>query len=283
MLDAVHAEALKMRSHRGTWAMVWIYPILVFAVLIGVIIYRAVAGAGEDAPVSSVADWIRDTTIFWHAPGSAPGRILVGAFTALVFASEYNWNTWKLIVPVRHRWHLIVAKWLVIIGFVFTALFLTNIIVLIGELISSLQGSPIPDGVTFSATVKEHARAAAYALIPTIYAMSFATLVAILTRSVLATVVVSIGLVIIEGLLGLLGLFFYQRAPGFTQFIIEATPPFHIQNLTDWAFFRTSAEIILSPDFTLGADWGTSLATVAAWSIAAGAIAMAAFLRQDMN
>lgn len=282
MLDAVYAEALKMRRHRGTWAMVWIYPVLIGALLLAALIYRAVAGPSDDG-VQTAAEWIKDTTIFWHAPGSAPGRILVAAFTALVFASEYNWNTWKLIVPVRHRWQLVVAKWVVIIAFVFGALLLTNIIVLLGEAIGTLQGSAIPDGVSFADVVRENARAAAYSLIPIIYAMSFATMVAILTRSVLATVVLSIGLVIVEGILNLLGLVAYRRAPDLTQFLIEATPPFHVENLTTWAFYGYGAEIPLSPDFVLEASWGTSLAMVAAWSIAALAIAMIWFRRQDMN
>lgn len=282
MLDAIRAEAIKMRRHRGTWGMVWIYPILIGILLAGGIIYRAVAGTGEDT-VATAAEWIKGTAIFWHGPGSAPGRILVAAFTALVFAGEYNWNTWKLIVPVRQRWQLIVAKWLVITGFVFIALLLTNLLVLAEELIGTLQGSAIPDGVTLSAIVQENARAAAYSFIPIIFAMSFAALIAILTRSVLATIVLSIGLVILEGMLPLLGIFAYQRAPGLTQFLIEATPLFHIDNLTNWAFYRTGAEMALSPEFTLSPAWGTSLAIVLAWSIAAGALAMAWFLRQDMN
>lgn len=282
MLDAIRAEALKMRRHRGTWAMVWIYPILIGAILAAALVYRAIAGAGEET-VASAADWVRDTTLFWHAPGSSPGRILAAAFTALVFASEYNWNTWKLIVPVRRRWQLIVAKWVIITGFILAALLLTNIIILIGEWIGSLMGAPIPEDVTFSAVLQENARAAAYSLIPMIYAMAFATLVAVVTRSVLATIVVSIGLVILEGILGLLGVFAYSRAPAVTQFLIEATPPFHIENLTNWAFYRTGAELPLGPEFTLDASWGTSLAIVGAWSIAAGALAIGWFLRQDMN
>ena len=282
MLDAIRAEALKMRAHRGTWAMVWIYPILIGALLVATLLYYAVSGS-QGTPAPSLAEWLKDTTLFWHAPGSGPGRILVAAFTALVFAGEYNWNTWKLIVPVRRRWQLMAAKWLVIVAFVWLALLLTSLIVLLGEWLRALQGAAIPDGVTLNAIVQAHARAAAYALIPIVYAVSFASLFALLTKSLLASVVLSIGLVIVEGLLSLLSLFAYQRAPGITRFLIETTPPYHMENMTTWAYYDYGFELMLNPQTLYEASWGTSLAMVLGWSFVATALALTAFLRQDMN
>ena len=39
--------------------------------------------------------------LIWDVPDNAVGRYLICAFVAVVFAGEYGWNTWKLIVPHR--------------------------------------------------------------------------------------------------------------------------------------------------------------------------------------
>ena len=282
MIDAVRAEALKMARHRGTWLMVWIYPIGVALIVVGTLIYTMFAGASDEAP-GSAAQWIRDTTLFWHAPGSGPGRILLASFTALVFAGEYGWNTWKLVVPSSRRSELIAAKWLIVIAFTLMALTATQIVTFVGIGIEAAQGTRIPDDVTFGAVMTAQVRAAAYSLVPIIYAVSFAGMFAVLTRSILATVVLSIALVIVESSLPLLGLFFYARAPGLTEFLIQATPPFHVENLTEWAFYERPYSLVLSLERALETGWGTSLAMVLGWSALAAVVTLASFKRQDMN
>ena len=283
MLDALTAEALKMRRHLGTWLMVWIYPIAIFLIAAATLVYSAVVPAEPAAVPQPAAAWIADSAIIWRAPGSAIGRILIAGFVALLFAGEYSWNTWKLIIPARRRWQLIVAKWVVAVGFVFAAYAITDLIILASEWVSSLQGNAIPDGVTMAEIVAVHARAAVYALLPIAYATAFAGMVAVLTRSILATVIVSIGLVIAEGMLPLLGIFFHARAPDLTRFLIETLPPYHVLNLIGWANSRTGLVSPLGPDANVALGWGTSLGALVAWIGVAMAITMARFVRQDLN
>lgn len=283
MLDALTAETLKMRRHRGTWLMVWIYPIAIFLIASGSVIYNVFAPANPAGVSQSAAAWIADSAMFWRAPGSAPGRILIAGFVALVFASEYSWNTWKLIIPARKRSQLIVAKWVVAVGFVFAAFVVTDIIALATEWLRSLQGSEIPEGVTLSGIFTAHARAAAYALLPIAYSTAFAAMFAVLTRSILATVIISIGFVIIEGMLALIGIFFHARAPDLTRFLIEALPPYHVQNLIGWADNKTGLVSPLGPDASVALSWTTSLSALLAWIGLAMAITLLNFSRQDIN
>lgn len=283
MLDALSAEALKMRHHRGTWLMVWIYPIGMTLILAGVLIYNVVSGSVESEAADTTAAWIRDTTMLWHAPGSGPGRVLVAGFAALLFAGESNWNTWKLVIPARSRWHLIAAKWAVAIGFVFVALLMANLIVLAGEWLRSLQGAAIPTGVTTGAVIEAHIRAAAYSLLPIAYAVSFAGLVALLTGSILATVIASIALVFLEGLLGIIGVFFYANAPGLTRFLIEFLPPYHMSNMTSWAFEGAGLILPLGVDAAISLPWATSLSAMIAWIAAASAASLFSFMKKDIN
>src|SRR5687767_12511949 len=130
MLEALSAEALKMRTHKATWFLVWLFPIAFTAIMLLMI------GAGmlgfEKSDQPGVTNWIEDTTMIWFVPNNAIGRYLISAFVAVIFAGEYGWNTWKLIVPHRRRGSLIAAKYaltiiLVAISFVLTAALLIGL------------------------------------------------------------------------------------------------------------------------------------------------------------
>ncbi|NYT43083.1 ABC transporter permease [Sphingomonas sp. R-74633] len=281
MLDAVLAEALKLRRHRATWMMVWIYPIAIAAIIIGVLLYGALAKHGAAGNPQSAAGWIKDSAILWKVPTSPPGRFLIAGFAAVVFAGEYGWNTWKLIIPARARWQLIVAKWVVALGLLVIALVAADLIMLLGSWIESFQGDKIPDGVTLAAVAKAHWQAGAHALLPIVYTIAFASLFAILTQSILATVILSIALVVLEGMLPLLGFFFYQYAPTLTAWLVKVLPLYHMANLLAWA--KGGAAMPLAPGTIISMSWATSFWVLMAWIAAAGAATQFRFIRQDLN
>jgi hypothetical protein len=98
MLDAISAEATKLLRHRATWFLVWIYPFgMTVAFLLSILVF--LGGDGKPGAPMSAAKWIDQTTVIWFVPGVASA--LIGAYAALVFAGEYSWNTWKLVVPHR--------------------------------------------------------------------------------------------------------------------------------------------------------------------------------------
>ena len=84
MLDALAAEALKMRTHKATWFLVWLFPIAFTIVMLIMIVAGMV---GVDRPEQpNVADWIENTTLIWFVPNNAVGRYLLSAFVAVVSA-----------------------------------------------------------------------------------------------------------------------------------------------------------------------------------------------------
>lgn len=281
MLDAVLAEALKLRRHRATWMMVWIYPIAITLILLCVLLYSAFTAHGPAGPPQPAADWINDSTLLWKVPTSAPGRFLIAGFAAVVFAGEYGWNTWKLIIPARARWQLIAAKWLVALGFLVIALVAADLIILLASWIGALLGDKIPDGVTLGAVAKAHWQAGAHALLPILYTIVFAGLFAILTQSILATVILSIALVVIEGLWPLIGIFAHQYAPTLITWLVKVLPFYHVANLNAWA--KGGMIIPLAPNEIVSMAWSTSFWALTAWIVAAGAATQARFLRQDLN
>ncbi|MDG2534286.1 ABC transporter permease [Sphingomonas sp. HITSZ_GF] len=281
MLDAVRAEALKLRRHRATWLMVWVYPIVFTMIIIGVLIYGALKAHGVPGPEQPAADWIKDSVILWAVPTSPPGRFLIAGFAAVVFAGEYGWNTWKLIIPARARWQLIAAKWVVALGFLMLALVTADLVVLLGSWLGSFEGDKIPAGVTLGAVLHAHWQSAIHALVPIAYTIAFAGLFAILTQSILATVILSIALVVIEGLWPLLGMFFHQYAPALTEGLVKLLPFYHMSNVNAWA--KGGMPLPLAPDAIVSFSFGASLAVLAAWILAAALATQIRFLRQDLN
>lgn len=281
MLDAIRAEALKLRRHRATWMMVWVYPIVFTVIIVGVLIYGALKTHGVAGPVQPAADWISDSTTLWKVPTSPPGRFLIAGFSAVVFAGEYGWNTWKLIIPARARWQLIAAKWVVALGLLMIALVAADLVVLLGSWLGSFEGDKIPAGVTLGAVAHAHWQAGIHALVPIVYTIAFAGLFAILTQSILATVILSIALVVIEGLWPLIGMFFHQYAPGLTEALVKVLPFYHMGNVNAWA--KGGTPLPLAPDAIVSFSWGASFAVLAAWMLAAGLATQVRFLRQDLN
>ena len=284
MLDAVRAEALKLHRHRATWLMVWIYPVLITVLVIGLLIYGGVKAPSAPEKVKTAAEWIRSSALLWNFPTSAPGRFLIAGFCAVVFAGEYGWNTWKLIIPARVRWQLIAAKWVVALGLVMISLIAADLIGMLGDWLQTFQGDKIPEGVTAAAVFQAHAKAAAYALFPIVYTIAFAGMFAVLTQSVLATVILSIAIVVLEGMTPLISLFAYRYVPGATVMLVKTLPFFHQANLSMSAKgVTTGLTLPLGPADIITATWWTSFAVLAAWIVAALAVTQLRFARQDLN
>ncbi len=283
MLDAIRAEALKLRRHRATWLMVWIYPIGITLLAAGVLLYGLATGPHAAKVPGEAARWIHDTTVLWNVPRSGPGRFLIAGFAAVAFAGEYGWNTWKLIIPARARWQLIAAKWAVTLAFMLIAMIAASLIGLAADWLQSFQGQPIPAGVTLGAILEAHAQAAGYTLLSMAFTIAFAGMFAILTQSILATVILSIAIVVLEGLLPLLGVLAYAHAPALTKAALEFLPLYPMANLAHLASGGEGLVLPLGPGATLSMPWGTSLAMVLGWTLAAAAVTQARFLRQDLN
>ena len=281
MLDAISAELLKFRRHRATWGLVWLWPIGVTLVLTLAIIIQV--AKGEVGHAASAASWIDDAADFWNIPAAPLGRYLICAFVAVVFAGEYGWNTWKLIVPHRARGSLIAAKYVVglgllICGFLSGAL-LFNLLIWLKDLAT---GTPIPAGITAAALLKSHGLAALAALGPLLVTVAYTSLAAILTRSTIAALVIGLVITTLERLFRFFAPMLESFAPGLVGGLYRVLPGYHLANLGEWL---TEGHVLLVP-FPSGpfsTTPATSLAVVAVWTIALVALTFRVFRRQDIN
>jgi len=282
MFEALSAEALKMRTHKATWFLVWLFPI---ALSIVMLITIGAGIAGFDPPDRpNAADWIEDTTIIWFIPNNAVGRYLLSAFVAVVFAGEYGWNTWKLIVPHRRRSSLIAAKYALVvilfaISFILTAALLTGL----NLADDALTGDTIPAGITAAALLDAHGKAALAAVAPVLIAIAYASLAAILTRSTIAALVIAIVATSVEQIVTSFGPMLYVNFPSIVWPLYHGLPGHHIANLAEYIREGAALKRGFPDGRVVDLAWTTSLAILLAWLAALCGATFAAFRRQDIN
>jgi uncharacterized membrane protein len=283
MLEALSAEALKMRRHKATWFLVWLFPI-VFAIIFVVAIVLGLADLDQQSGQQSLNEWIEDTAIIWFVPGNALGRYLIAAFVAVVFAGEYGWNTWKLIVPHRSRNALIAAKYALILCLFAVSFLLTALISIAGTFAEdAATGDALPAGLSASLMLEYHAKAALAALAPAMLTIAYASLAAVLTRSMIAALLIAIVATTLEQLLFNFAPILSVRFPGIIQALYPVLPGYHLANLNE--FIREGAGLRVEfPNGRIVAySWATSLAAAAAWIGALVALTFGSFRRQDIN
>jgi ABC-2 type transport system permease protein len=283
MLDAVSAETLKLTRHKATWFLVWLYPAL-FLLLFLISLTIALAHPGGHTKPLTAPHWIAETAIIWKLPSQTIGRYLIAAYVAVVFAGEYGWNTWKLIVPHRGRATLIAAKFVVIFLLFLAALLATAAISLFFTWLEGVvSGHPAPTGITASAIVETHARTALAGLAPFLFTLASISLAAVLTRSMVAALVIGIVVATLEQLFLTLGPMLSFYAPGLVWTLYHALPGYHLANLASWILEGTARQSAFPDGRIVALGWTTSLAVAAAWTGGLGAATFAAFKRQDIN
>ena len=282
MLNAFSAEALKIRHHKATWFLVWAYPIL-FSVVFLIAFILGVAGVDEQTDPQALPEFIEDTVLIWVVPSQTIGRYLIAAFVAVVFAGEYGWNTWKLVVPHRSRPALIAAKYAVLLTLFLAAFAMTALISTGGTFAKYWStGDVIPDGVTASLLLSTHGTYALSAIAPLLVTIGYASLAAILTRSTIAALVISIVALTIEELLFKLAPMLSVKFPAVIDALYPVLPGYHLANMFEWITEGVALQTKF-PDGVFAQPLATSAAVIAAWVVALIGMTFVAFKRQDIN
>lgn len=283
MTDAIAAELLKLMRLRATWLLAWIYPIMLILLTAAILLYGVTSGRPPAEPVSA-AKWSLDSANFWLFPQTMFGRYLIASFAVFCTASEYGWNTWKLIVPVRARWQLLAAKLVATLVLLLAAFVAADMIALAGAAANAMLAGPaIPHSTSAAMLARAHIDGLAAVAVPTVYTVALATFLSVVTRSALAALLVSVALITLEGLVPLASLFGYGYAPGLTRLLAEALPFYHIANIKSWLQEGAALVVPLAATAKLSASLGFSLFVSASWSLLFAGGAVRQFMRQDLD
>ena len=284
MLSAISAESLKLRRHRATWLLVWLFPIGVTVIMLIGIAIELLPGVGSPSAAPDTGKWIENAAAFWNAPPHGFTRYLICAIAAIVFGGEYGWNTWKLIVPHRSRTTLLAAKYVMCLVLLYLAFIAAALIMMAMTWLEDVvTGDAIPAGITLGALAHAHWAGFLASLAPVMLTIAYTSLAAILTRSTTAALVIGIAITTLEGIFGTFGPALSFYLPSVVEPLYRALPGYHLANLNSWIGGGEAREVLFPSGAVLASGWATSLAVVAAWIAGLVALTLARFNRQDIN
>lgn len=286
MHNVFYAEFLKLRGHPATIWLVLIYPML--SAIANISMIGNEIFAGNDDSISLLPnDWIIYTTTIFYLPLGAIGfqvRWLFAFFAAVAIAGEYGWNTWKLVVPARERWQLIVAKWVVIVLMLSAALLVADLIMLGSALVSPiLGGRAIPSGVTAEAVFIGHATGFSYSIVPIIYTVAWAGLLGVLTRSPLFSAFLSVVIITLEQFHVFIAIKASALSSGMARVALEVLPFYHSANLLSFLQSGMLRSVSLAELGEYSTNWQFSLAILMGWIFGLGVMTLLCFQNQDIN
>jgi hypothetical protein len=213
------------------------------------------------------------------------GRLFFISLAAAIFAGEYQWGTWKTIVPRADRMRLLAAKYIAFIGLVVVAFASMSVLLTIGVgIVQAVRGQPYPPSLT-PEVVQSFARTYVLSTLVTMFnlliGVAVASLVAMLTRSIIGGIIAA--LFFLFGEVGLmsapisLGVFF-----GIPQLMEVArfTSALNVVNIQSWLQYARPAftELGITGNSLFG-----SFVVLAAWLGGLIGINMLIFQRQDLT
>jgi ABC-type transport system involved in multi-copper enzyme maturation permease subunit len=283
-------EWRKINGNRTTTTLfIWSAPIGAF-LLMGLIILSIAASetARENVRFGGgfSGSWSEMFLGGWQVVNNEIGRYVIAAFTAIVFAGEYQFGTWKNFVPYRRRTTLFLNKLAVIAVMVIIAWVSMTIIVGIGFLIVAQIGNVDVgtfDGETVRAFAGQYALQMALTLTATLIAACYAALAAMFTRSMIASFFVAVLFNVIEtGILLPLALL-YQFFRVNLLAIYTYTPSFNLANIQQIIQFdRPVTPPSIPGTMISGHSFENSLIIIVIWLLVLLSITLWRFNRQDI-
>ncbi len=296
------AEWKKVTGNRWlVGCLIWIWPLGAVAVALGLLLLGLLSKDIHDRLIENPATWTEASLLFWAIPNSIIGRLIIICFTTVLFAGEYRWGTWKNLLPRRGRLALIVMKFVTLAVFIMLVFILTSLIwVLARGLVQLSVGGAYPpplDDVP-SNYWRRLLLQLVTAILSTLIISGIAALIALVTRSIVAGVVVGLAAAIMDGVIGAALMIFYA-ASGLRFFpsLFRFTITYNVDNLLNWALSEESSPVLsninvrnneifgdlkLNPPLA-GNPMPVSVLILVLWMVLLVGLAAYSFYRQDIH
>jgi ABC-type transport system involved in multi-copper enzyme maturation permease subunit len=297
VFNLFRAEWIKIMGNRWVTAfLILIFPVgmLAFVVVMSVLLALVPSMRADESAARlglDRAEWTEQAIESWAVPNSLLGRLVMLGFTVVVFAGEYQWQTWKNVVPRNRRTALIVIKFLAVAVFVVLAFMLASIIFAVGwgvmvKIAGGTYGPPITRDV-LADFAGDYLRQAWLAFTLTLIAASFAALAGMFTRSILGGVLVGVMFTYAEGL-SILGMVLIARLVDFPRlvYLYRLTPSYNVANAQSWLTSGRPAGVqgegtFLGNILDFSDSLNFSVAVLTLWVI--GLITLTAYLFQKQD
>lgn len=293
MKRAIQAEWQKINGHRNLVAfLIWIYPIgTLTSVLFIVILPALFSETGKQLIIDSQPQWTDMTqaiAIFVQTPNNIFLRMPLLAFTAVVFAGEYQWGTWKNNLPRASRAELILAKFVVVTALVLLAVLGSSLMWGVGRgiaaAVAGVSYGPAVTGTAVSNFLADYLLNSFVVIVSVLIAAAIAALIAMYTRSILVSLFLAIGYSIVEPVAGLLLVLagFSLERPSLIN-LIRFTPSYNLDNVRGWLAGSGSSFANDLPGFTTDLSGGMSLLLLGIWVAVLLFLTLFVFQRQDIS
>jgi ABC-type transport system involved in multi-copper enzyme maturation permease subunit len=292
MLSLFRAEWQKIIGHRWVVGMlIWIFPAGaagVVAIFLLVALFASPEiqqnfGLSADASLQ----WTTSMITAWSLPNQMFGRFIIVAFSAVMFAGEYQWGTWKNVIPRSTRVHVIIIKFVALGTFVLVSFAVTSLIAGIGMdlpvvIAGAEYGPPIGEALE-NGFLLDILTQAAVTFISALIAANYAALAAMITSSILGSIMVGVGIVVLEmmslGLFGLLSTLFNNQQ---IMALFRWTPTYNISNIVTTLNHEEPLYRFLT-DLNAHNSVGMSLLVLAVWVFGLMALTAGLFQRRDVT
>lgn len=290
MVNSLRAEWLKMIGNKWTTGLlIWVFPVGGLGIVVLMVLFAfLVPSFRENLTVPSL--WTENLLAPWSFTTNLFGRIFLLGFTAVTFAGEYQWGTWKNIIPRQRRNRLIMAKFINLGALILIAFGLTSLIFGFGfgilARITDVPYGPQVTGAVVREFLGDYALQATLAFVSVIIASIYAALSALLMRSILGGIMVGVGISIVEPLI--FGITLWLARLFDSEFFLHLgrfSPFYNIENVNSWVR-DDQAVAWLAPLFSEAApvdSLGFSVLVLAAWLVLGTGLVLFLFQRQDIT
>jgi ABC-type transport system involved in multi-copper enzyme maturation permease subunit len=289
----LRAEWIKViRNYRFNAFLIWILPIGMLAfytfMILGALILNA---PPEELVYGCGGTWTGNVYSIWSflsgSEGSIFGRLLPIAFFAIVFAGEYQWSTWKNLIPLNRRMTLFLSKYIIGLLAMVSAILITAPISAGGQaLLCKIGGAsygPALSIVVLKEFLAGLLQSSLIGILVLLMIMGFTFLSSVLTRSILGGFLGGFGLSMLE--VFLLSILILLRNifdnPGIMD-LYRYTPAYNLANLHK-IFFDGGSLLEEMIGLNINNSLGRSLAVLAAWILIPAMLAAWKFTRQDIT
>jgi ABC-type transport system involved in multi-copper enzyme maturation permease subunit len=294
MLNLFRAEWVKITGNRWVvGCLIWIFPLAAVAFIIFAAFVFTLSTTARHQFAAETIQWTDQMIGVWAIPNNPLGRLLLIGFTAVMFAGEYQWSTWKNTIPRNQRVALILVKFVTLGILVVVAFTLMSIIMLVGIgffvlITGGTYGPPITGSEVLTDFAGDYLFQAALAFTSTMIAAGYSALAAMLTRSILGGALVGIGVALIENLLfvGLMLIAYFLDLPQVLQ-LYRFTPAYNLININEWIInnhasiaefpYRTGEKVVYSNSLP------ASLSILFWWLVILIGLTIFLFRRQDIT
>jgi hypothetical protein len=287
MLDLYRAEGRKILGQRWiVWLLIWVWPVGGILVPLLVLVGSWLTPAGADNGLRVIFRWTDTAVGTWILPTNLFGRLLFISLAVSIFASEYQWGTWKTIIPRADRIQLVLAKYLAFTSLLVLGFALMSVLLTLGlGIIQAARGLPYPPDVTpevLQTFARDYFVQVTLTVINTLIGVAFGAILAIVTRSTIGGVLG--GILFIAGEIGFIAgvttLAFLFKSPEIAG-LARFTSSINIANIA--SLVRTNQPLPVLYEGTPTNTLTSSFVILGLWLTGLVALNLWLFQRQDIS